>query len=153
MPARPAIDYVLNGLEAAPLVQKKLLSGFTDWDAEIDPDRFTPREMVAHLADWESIWMDRVHRFVHEDHPFLPSIDEGQIAIDHRYTAQDPLANLERYASRRTELLTLLRGLDEDSWARTGHREYIGDLTLFDLAAIVTGHDGYHLKQTLIYIS
>lgn len=90
MPARPAIDYVLNGLEAAPLVQARLLKDCTEWDARPELDRFTLREMIAHLADWEVIWMDRVVRFTTEVHPYLESIDEGQIAIDNDYANLDP---------------------------------------------------------------
>ncbi len=153
MPTRPLIDYILNGLEAAPLVQARLLENCTIWDESPDPSRFTLREMVAHLADWEIIWMERVERFLNEDHPFLPSIDEGEIAIKNNYREQDPGPNLARYAERRKQLLETLRALPDDKWSRTGHRQFVGDLTLFELAALITGHDGYHLKQTITFLS
>lgn len=60
---------------------------------------------------------------------------------------------MQLYESRRAELLAKLRALPDESWSRTGHRQFVGDLTLFELTAIITGHDGYHLKQTLNYIS
>ncbi len=153
MPARPAIDYVLNGLEAAPLVQARLLKDCTFWDVRPDPDRFTLREMIAHLADWEEIWLTRVERFVTEDHPYLPSIDEGQIAVERDYANQDPGLNVQRYGEGRKALLQKLRALPDESWACTGHREFVGDINLFELTAIITGHDGYHLSQTLAYLS
>lgn len=153
MPTQPLLDYILNGLEAAPRVQNRLLDGVTDWDARPDPERFTLREMVAHLADWEDIWATRVQRFLDEDHPMLPSIDEGELARDRKYATQDPRANLTRYENGRKRLVDLLRKLPLESWSRTGHREFVGDMTLFELAALINGHDGYHLKQSLEYTS
>lgn len=152
MPTQPLLDYILNGLEAAPRVQNRLLRGVSEWDARPDPERFTLREMVAHLADWEEIWAMRVGRFLNEDHPMLESIDEGQLAAERDYAGQDPATNLRRYAEGRTKLVDLLRKLTLDSWSRTGHRQFVGDLTLFEMAALISGHDGYHLKQTVEFL-
>lgn len=149
MPTKPLLDYILNGLEAAPVVQARILSGSVDWDKRPDPSRFTLREMIAHLADWDEIWAMRVDRFLNEDHPMLESIDEGVIAEERGYASQDPLANLELYRSRRAALVAKLRALPLESWSRTGHREFVGDMNLFEMAALITGHDGYHLKQAI----
>lgn len=152
MITRPLLDYVVNGLEAGPRVQSALLAGEVNWDRRSEPDRFTLREMVAHLADWEDIWAARVQRFLTEEHPMLESIDEGQIAVERDYASQEPLANLARYGAGREALVAKLRALPIEAWARTGHRQFVGDLTLFELAALIAGHDSYHLKQTVEFL-
>lgn len=51
--------YLVGALDGAPDVFESLLAGLTDAeiDRRPDPDRFTLREMMAHLADWSrSIW-------------------------------------------------------------------------------------------------
>ena len=95
----------------------------------------------------------RVSRFLNEDHPMLESIDEGVLAKERDYASQDPNANLRRYAGGRKQLVDTLRALPLDSWSRTGHRQFVGDLTLFELAALINGHDGYHLKQAVEFTS
>ncbi len=152
MITRPLLDYIVNGLEAGPAVQAALLQGSVDWDRRPDPDRFTLREMIAHLADWEDIWAARVHRFLTEEHPMLESIDEGLIATERAYSTQDPLANLARYGKGREALVAQLRALPIEAWSRTGHRQFVGDLTLFELAALIAGHDSYHMKQTVGFL-
>ena len=53
--------YLLLDLESAPEALARLLADVTDpaaWDRRPDPDRFTLREMVAHLADWKACSWD-----------------------------------------------------------------------------------------------
>src|SRR5437879_4197786 len=56
-----ARKYVLAGLTGSPDVLEALLKdvGPNDpaWDKRPDPERFTIREVLAHLADWEGIFL------------------------------------------------------------------------------------------------
>jgi len=55
--------YLLLDLDSAPDVLARMLQGVTDpavFDARPDPARFTLREMVAHLADWEAVFLRRL---------------------------------------------------------------------------------------------
>jgi uncharacterized damage-inducible protein DinB len=144
--------YVITGLAGTPDVLHALLRDLTSddprWDAKPYPDRFTLREIMAHIADWDEIWLERVKRITMESSPILPDIDEGQIAIDHDYTHQDPYANLQRFDQARTTLVGAMRDLPDSAWDRTGIRPpLIGEISLESLAAMVLGHDGYHTQQ------
>jgi hypothetical protein len=140
--------YLLHGLRASPQVIAHLLSEATpaDYDRRPDPERFTIREVVAHLADWEGVWLERAGRIVREDNPTLPSYDEGQWAIDHNYAALDVADQLEKFRAGRASLADFLAGLTAEQWERTAAREF-GRMTLFEQTAMVLGHDGYHFKQ------
>ena len=53
-------DYLLSALEGAPDVIAALLDGVPPddalWDRRPDPERFSLREIVAHLADWDGVY-------------------------------------------------------------------------------------------------
>jgi uncharacterized damage-inducible protein DinB len=150
MPAKYVISYVISGLDAAPDAQAALCERVTDWDAKpLGEDRFSVRECLAHLADWDPIWLMRAQRTVNEDRPNLPGIDEGEMAIQNDYASSDPKESLRRYRMGRDELVAFFRSLPESAWSRTFTRDDVGEVTLFELAAMVLGHDGYHFRHTI----
>lgn len=152
----PARTYLFKALAGTPDVLAKLLAGIeaTDpiWDKRPDPERFSLREVLAHLADWEPIWKSRFERMRDEENPFLGSVDEGQLVIDHDYAHQNPIANLARYKQGRRELVDVLGALSDEDWDKTGYREFVGDLTVQMLASLIQSHDGYHLVQVVKWL-
>lgn len=149
MPPDALRNYLIHGLEATPLALERILEGFEAWDDRLAPDRFSAREMIAHLADWEEIWRERIRRTVEEDCPSLPDMDEGAIALERNYATQDPIDNLQRFAGGRALLVEYLRPLPIETWTRTCVREGLGLLDCIQLVGIILGHDGYHVKQAL----
>lgn len=141
--------YVLHALEAGPVLVEALTAGLTDAEADRrpDPERFTLREVLCHLADWEPIWLERVSRIARESNPQLPSIDEGQMAIANDYAHQDLATQIARYRAGRENLIAFLRALSPADWERSGIRDELGDVTIDDIATFVIGHDGYHYRQ------
>ena len=149
--------YVLKGASGNPSVAAELLRGIADddaiWDYRPDPERFTLREVIAHLADWEDVWLARATRILHEDDPVLEDVDEGQVALDNNYSAAIPSATLARYAAGREKVIALYIGLPAEAWIRTGQRPpVIGTLTLDDLLSLMYGHDGYHTGQIVEWL-
>ena len=149
--------YLKCGLLATPEVIATLLSGIDSgndiWDVRPDPDRFTLREVLAHLADWEVIWLSRMTRIIEENVPDLPGIDEGEMAIDNDYGAQDPLDNQIRFKEGREKLVAFLERISDDDWRRVGIRSPdIGRLPIDEMAAMVLGHDGYHTLQIVDWL-
>ena len=123
------------------------------WDARPDPERFTIREALAHLADWEPIWQARIIRIRDEDSPELPNVDEEQMALDHNYAQQDPRANLLSFRKERKLLLHLLESLPDSAWDRIGSRTPgVGPISLEAMAVMILGHDGYHAHQVITWL-
>ncbi len=123
--------YLFTALEVTPALFQHLLAGLTDEEADRrpDPDRFSIREIMAHLADWEPVFLERLTRMQTEDHPTLPGYDEGQWAIDHNYAQSDWRAQTRLFAARRQELVDYLRACAPADWPRTGNRPEIGDIS------------------------
>jgi hypothetical protein len=146
-----ARNYVLTALGGTPGVIQGLLGGLAAddpaWDLHPYPERFSLREMLAHLADWEVFWYERATRTIHEEHPFLENRDENRIASDRNYAHADPLESLARFQAGRTKLMELLTSPPDAAWSRTAHREGLGDMTLEEQAIMSLAHDGYHTRQ------
>ena len=145
--------YVLSGLRATPQVYVRLLENITDEEADVrpDPERFTIREAIAHMADWEKIYRERGERIRDEDVPYLPGYDEGQLALDRNYATLSVADSLARFIQGRTALLDFFEGLSANDWERKGSRDEIGIITIADLATMILGHDGYHAQQFIEY--
>ncbi len=146
-----ARKYLLAALAGTPDVLdgllKELPSGDARWDRRPDPERFTLREIVAHLADWEPIFLMRMTRIRDEEEPFLEDYDEGQLAIEHDYAHSDPQAELRRFREGRAAFVSFLKSLPEAAWERSGNRDTIGTISQEGMAVLALGHDGYHTQQ------
>ncbi len=144
-----ARDYLLKALSGTPYVLEALLKEVDDsvWDKRPDPERFTLREVLAHLADWEPIWLERVTRIANDDRPFLPSVDESALAVENDYAASSPAESIQRYREGRSALIAYLSTLPDEAWDRTCDREFVGILNLQQQAFFALAHDGYHMKQ------
>ncbi|HVT10741.1 MAG TPA: DinB family protein [Fimbriimonadaceae bacterium] len=151
-----ARDYLLKALDGTPVVLSALLGSRPDddpiWDRRPDPERFTLREVLAHLADWEPIWLERVTQVRTGSHPFLPSIDEGALAVANGYESAIPSESLRRFVDGRRACVDCLRTVGADEWDLTCDREFVGELTLQQLAYYILAHDAYHLRQAAEYM-
>ena len=143
--------YLIIALAGTPDVVERLLkdmqSDDSRWDFRPDSGRFTLREVVAHLADWEPIHLERIRRMLEEENPMMPNIDEEKMAVDNDYAHSDPHGSLEWIRGGRQKIVQQLEALGDDEWTRPGHRENVGPVTIEILGTFVAAHDGYHLRQ------
>lgn len=150
-------SYLIYALSGTPDVVDRMLSeipGSADtWDARPDSDRFTLREVAAHLADWEPIHLERLTRILEEERPILADIDEAQTAVENDYANSDPHAALAWFRAGREKLMALIASLPHEAWERIGHRERVGDVTIESYCTLILAHDGYHTKQIAQWLS
>lgn len=141
--------YLVDGLRAAPEVLGHLMAQVSPsrWDHRPDPERFTLREVFAHLADWDTVWRERLDLLLTEGNALLPDRDPDQLARDHDYANADPAESLRVFQSRRAKLVEKLAALASDDWRRQGEHQARGRFTVEDLAVTALGHDSYHLAQ------
>ncbi len=144
--------YLLCDLEATPEVLDRLFAGVADpaiYDRRPDPERFTLREVMAHLADWEEVFFERIRQTRDEEGATFVGLDPGQVAQDHDYAHADPAECRARFRRGRHVLLAALRGLTPAQWERVGTHAEIGPISLEAQVIMITSHDGYHLQQIL----
>ncbi len=147
--------FMLIDLESAPDVLGKMLETIADpsvYDYRPDPARFTLREVVAHLADWDQVFLGRMTQTRHTENPTLQDKDEGQVALDNDYAHADPAESLARYKANRAELVAFLRTLTPAQWERIANHIEVGPITLTAQAVLVGAHDGYHRQQVVEWL-
>ncbi|MFZ4507509.1 MAG: DinB family protein [Fimbriimonas sp.] len=119
----------------------------------LSPDRFTLVEVVAHLADWEEIWLDRLVVAVEHPGSTFELYDEGQRAIDKKYAQKDIRHELAVFASRRRDTITFLEELAAEKWASPAVHPEAGPMTVKDFTQLISGHDIYHVEQISAYVT
>ncbi len=142
-------NYLLKSLEATPELIASALQGISDAQADLRPDseRFTIREAIAHLADFEPVFRGRMERIAAEDIPVLENRDEDQMAKDHDYAHANVAEQSQLFISERAKTVAFLQTLPPELWSREGKREAVGLMTLEDIVHLLVVHDVYHLKQ------
>jgi hypothetical protein len=146
--------YLLPAIELGPVTVKRLLRLIPAhrMHEALHPDRFTPREIAAHLADWEPIMCERIQSAVTTPGATITAYDEGQMAIDHRYRELDPHEQAERYLAERQTTAAFIRSLTPAQWANAVHHPERGPQSTEDLANLLLGHDLYHIEQLSEYL-
>ena len=141
--------YLLSAIELGPVAVARLIERIPPdrMDVAAEEGRFTPRQVVAHLADWEAIDRYRILAGVNEPGSTIEAYDELEMAIEHRYEESDPLERCEEFLRERGKTAAIIRGLRPDDWVKTIHHPERGTLTVADLCNIVLGHDLYHIEQ------
>ncbi len=141
--------YLLEGLEATPFVLERLVVAISERESNHrrDPERFTIRKVVAHLADWEAIWLERMVRMRWHESPRLQGYDPDELAREHNYAGTVVVEQLERFRAGREDMLRMLYDLEPEDWSRPAIHDEWGSLTISDLATLILGHDSYHLRQ------
>ena len=136
-------------IELSPRAVQRIVSQIAPgrYDEKTAPERFTAREQVCHLADWEPIWLERFEAGLKNPGARIVAYDEGQFAIDGKYAERDIVAEAERYIAGRKRLADRLRQLRSDDWDITIDHPERGILTLGDLANMILGHDMYHVEN------
>ena len=151
-----ARKYTLISLEGTPMVLKRMLHGIAAessfWDFKGDPERFTAREVLAHLADWDAIFLERLTRTVTMDNPVLQGLDEGKIALERSYGSQNARDNILRLQSTRTKLLAYIHSIKSEDWEKLGNHSEIGPITFDSQVVLMLAHDGYHARQLAEYL-
>lgn len=142
-------QYALMSLEGTPAVFARLLDGLSATEADLRPDpaRFSLREAVAHLADWEDVFRQRLLLTRDQDNPTLQGYDEGQWAIDRDYAHSDWRKQLARFGEERAQTAALIRSFTPQQLARTGLHTEAGPISLQEQALLIVVHDGYHARQ------
>ena len=134
-----------DGIDAIEMIVRLLPADRLDIPTE--EGRFSPREVVAHMADWEPRLRARLEGAKAQPGVAVLVWDEGELATENRYSESNLDEQIELLESEREKTISFLRSLGADDWRlHFQHPEY-GRLTIEDQASFFLGHDAYHLEQ------
>ncbi|PQV64342.1 putative damage-inducible protein DinB (forms a four-helix bundle) [Abditibacterium utsteinense] len=147
-------NYFSSGVQNNARVIQFLLRDLDEndarWDAKVDAERFSLREIIAHLVDYDTISRERFEHIIREDAPEFSDWDPTEAAA--HYASRNPLHQIESLLLSRRELCDWLRGLSEKEWKRTGTRPNVGEFSVEEGAAMMVAHDAYHMEQIAAWL-
>jgi uncharacterized damage-inducible protein DinB len=111
------------------------------------PGKWTLHELLIHLADTESVLLDRVRRLAVEPKPLLWAFDQDAWAIGLAYR-QRSLAQAELlFTAARDTVIEIVDHLPATAMDRTGVHSERGKVTLAECLAGIARHTRHHLGQ------
>jgi uncharacterized damage-inducible protein DinB len=122
--------------------------------AGLTPEQFTARpvpgkwstlEVLAHLADFEPIFADRIKRVLAFDRPAIFGVDDAPLAAAGFYQDRDPAEELAVIGSVRASLARVLAKVPPEAWDRIGQHAEAGPQTVTQLVAKAVRHIEHHL--------
>lgn len=122
--------------------------GMTDEQLRARPvaGRWSTREVVCHLADFEIVCADRIKRVIAENEPHLADGDPDLFAARLAYDQRDVDEELALIEATRKHVGRILRTLQADDFQRRGIHSKAGPLTLETFVQRITRHIPHHVR-------
>jgi uncharacterized damage-inducible protein DinB len=110
-------------------------------------DRWSVREILAHLADCEVVAGWRLRSILANSGTTLQPFDQNRWASVFKYDETPVAASLDLFEASRQGNLRLLRAVDPQTHANFGLHEERGRESVTHLIRLYAGHDLNHLRQ------
>jgi DinB superfamily len=109
------------------------------------PGKWSPREILCHLADCEIVFSYRLRQALAQPHHVIQPFDQDTWAAN--YSGYDPQAAMMTFSCVRQWNLTLLRSVPPEMMAKPVTHPERGAMTFRTLIETMAGHDLNHLAQ------
>jgi uncharacterized damage-inducible protein DinB len=139
-------DDVVGTLEAQGREIAALLAPLGEEKASFRyaPDKWSVKQVVGHISDAERVFAYRLLSIARGETQSLPGFDEKEY-MQHANFDQRPFAELlDDFDATRRATLTLLRGLADDAWTRSGTANAT-QISVRAIAYTLVGHARHHL--------
>ncbi|MBB6144627.1 putative damage-inducible protein DinB [Silvibacterium bohemicum] len=140
-------DDPLKVLSATPRKIEQLIEdlGSERMDQPSAPGKWSPREIVCHLADTELAFAFRLRQTLAEGDHVIQPFDQEKWAAN--YAAYDAREALTLFCAIRNWNLALLRFTSEEQRSKTVTHPERGAMTFWIIVETLAGHDLNHLTQ------
>jgi uncharacterized damage-inducible protein DinB len=110
------------------------------------PGKWSTRQVICHLADFEPIYAGRMKRVIAERHPTFFGGDPDKFAAGLSYERRSVSDELALLSAVRRHMATILRELRAEDFQRTGNHSEAGLMTLETLLRSIAEHVPHHLR-------
>jgi len=114
-------------------------------EAPIAVGKWSPRQIVAHLADCELVFCFRLRQTLAMESPVIQPFDQDDWAK--QYAAYDLASALAMFHAAREWNVKLIGALNEADWQREMTHPERGTMTFQTVVETMAGHDMNHLGQ------
>lgn len=111
------------------------------------PEKWSVRQIVAHLADSEAATVLRLRQVLSEENPTLVQWDQNAFAERTDYARRKPSQSLEIMRQLRADNYQLLKDLPVETYSRTAQHVRRGPMTLLDMLRLFAEHAESHAAQ------
>ncbi len=113
--------------------------------------KWTPNEVIGHLADTEWVYGFRMRLILCEDQPTILGMDQEKWVAGQRRNERSPADQLAEFRSLRTFNLGIWRMLRPADLERIGLHNERGEESLGIMLKMIAGHDLSHIDQLTRY--
>lgn len=114
-------------------------------DEPIAPGKWSPRQIICHLADTNMVFSYRMRQCLAEEHHTVQPFEQDDWVKQYaNYDADSALALL---ASLRSWNVAFLKSVSKEQYSKIATHPVLGDLTFRDLVEFIAGHEINHLQQ------
>lgn len=144
LPYADLIEEYLTG----PQLTRQAVSGMTDEQLDATPiaGKWSTRQVVCHMADFEPVYADRMKRVIAENQPTFSGGDPDVFAARLAYGQRDVEDELQLIEVVRRQMAKILRTLSPEDFQRTGKHSVDGLITLETLIRRITRHVPHHVE-------
>ncbi len=115
--------------------------------ARPEPGKWSPVEILGHLADGEIVWGYRIRKILEEPGgPILP-MEQDRWVAECRYAEARPAEALGAFTALRRWNLALFSRIGPAGLRRAGEHGSFGRLSIGKIARMLAGHDRNHLRR------
>lgn len=108
-------------------------------------NKWTLKEVIGHITDTERIMSYRLLRIARGDQTPLSGYDDEHYVREASFHSRSLSDLLEELVAVRYSTVSLIKGLNENTWPRKGIANN-GEITVRALAYIIAGHELHHVK-------
>jgi DinB superfamily len=116
-------------------------------DTPRESGKWTPRQILAHLADVESIQSVRILAMLSENSPRMVGFHADDWAAVGAYATRDAQNSLRTFSAVRNHNLELWGALTDEQLERRGVHPIRGEFSIREWLGFVARHDANHVAQ------
>jgi uncharacterized damage-inducible protein DinB len=105
------------------------------------------KDIVGHLCDHAQFFHRRLYMMIKLEEPRLVAYDQEALVRDRNAQAAPIEQLLAEFSAQRGMTVDMLADLVHWNWARTGHHEELGRMSIRQLVDRAVAHDEAHLAQ------
>lgn len=138
-------DDLFGTLRAGTDSMKKLLGSLPESRGEFRyaPDKWTIKEILAHVTDCERVFGYRALRFARKDATPLPGFDENAWTPQSGASARTLVSLIDEQRAVRAATIAFFENLSEEAWGRAGTAND-ASMSVRAAAYVIAGHELHH---------
>ena len=133
---------------AGPELLRESIAGMTgvELDAAPVPGKWSTRQVICHLADFEPVYADRMKRVIAEDSPMILGGNPDLFASRLAYAERDLEEELQLITAVRRHVGRILHTISPSDFERQGIHSESGPISLETLLRNITRHIPHHVQ-------